>query len=904
MLIRTTTVAVLMALLLFPASFVEAKDEQSDAAARFHKAYVDEVIEGMVKEAAVEYLALMNDDATPKKIRGEARFRFAVCTVLLGRSDEGTTQLREIVNDTSLSEALRKRATHYLKGISGASTGNATTRLNQSLVESLAQFDPRVDLEESEAARKAYRSVEIAGDAVVPALKKLLSHRDLDLRRHAFRLLCRVNVDGMIEHFTPNLWKYDGGYPEWDNDVSAYLSRKEGRADAFGRYLLSKGKPGLRAFWLIKRCSIPIIRDFVAAGGHLETALKQLVRHSENEVRGELLAWVDSGDEKLRALALSKLHNYASEATPQIGETYLKELRNVAKGGSFHYKYRLPLLARAAPIAALKSCATELLQYCKKTDAEDTNPLVLPALLTLRGALVERGEDDLPLPALVGVLRKNIDFLQSHNLSNEQNKIYASRPQGVCIKALNELPEAQAVDLAKWIAVQYHQYYWKFLVDVRQVGATKQEVRPTIASARDVNVFLAGFEASARVRGNSGATQWANAYAMNQMIVKANGLNKLIVMEGVSGEAARAWITRIPGVYERHKGSSPVRALEVPLALSLRSIPEDELPKAWLELVMSVPEEQQRQLLTWCKTQHCRPAIEYPESLLLAPKVWDKLNPKQREYVLFRASNIVRNDHSVREGGTEPGVSRDVAAKFILDRVEEIGAGHRSIWSTVASDPVRFPIDSWILSLPSNLASVLPNNGKSERVDAAYESAVRKLMLKQRKVTVPLVQVVERTIGVELAKEVKSSLLRDENSSVRRHAMTRFILTQGRRMVNSDVLRRSLALELASKPTELSALRRVANDLLLTAPGMELVPVAKVLISSEHHWDVRTGIKIAHSLGQPALVPPLRSLLGSLNKDIRSSAKKAIESIRRTQELKGEAKANPPETGVEAPTDK
>ena len=71
--------------------------EEPDAETRFHDAYVLEVIDGEIAEAAKAYLALVATRRSPTRIREESRFRFAICTVLLGRPDEGRMQLAAIV---------------------------------------------------------------------------------------------------------------------------------------------------------------------------------------------------------------------------------------------------------------------------------------------------------------------------------------------------------------------------------------------------------------------------------------------------------------------------------------------------------------------------------------------------------------------------------------------------------------------------------------------------------------------------------------------------------------------------------------------------------------------------------------------------------------------------------------
>ncbi len=57
-----------------------------DAETRFHRAYEQEVVDGKTAEAARVYLEMMGDEKVSERLRQEAKFRFAVTAVLLGRA--------------------------------------------------------------------------------------------------------------------------------------------------------------------------------------------------------------------------------------------------------------------------------------------------------------------------------------------------------------------------------------------------------------------------------------------------------------------------------------------------------------------------------------------------------------------------------------------------------------------------------------------------------------------------------------------------------------------------------------------------------------------------------------------------------------------------------------------------
>ena len=104
------TIAILLVTALLFAGSPAWADEDADAT-RFHDAYVLEVIEGKVAEAARVYLALLGDEAVSKRLRAEARFRFAICAVLLGRADEARAHLTALLDDPDAPPAVRKRWT-------------------------------------------------------------------------------------------------------------------------------------------------------------------------------------------------------------------------------------------------------------------------------------------------------------------------------------------------------------------------------------------------------------------------------------------------------------------------------------------------------------------------------------------------------------------------------------------------------------------------------------------------------------------------------------------------------------------------------------------------------------------------------------------------------------------------
>jgi hypothetical protein len=215
--------------------------EEADADTRFHRAYEQEVVEGKVADAARVYLAMMDDAKVPERLRTEAKFRFAVTAVLLGRADEGRAHLAEIVRDPRTPETLRSRASEYLDAVKGIGVGNELDKKMQALVFDLGRADPN----KSDEVPACYRDFQIIGRPAVPFLRRLLDHTDLALRQHAYRILLGMKDPGLGAAWKPEL---TSPYPTRQR-LAAYLKALPAEqadfekrvlaadADALARYL-------------------------------------------------------------------------------------------------------------------------------------------------------------------------------------------------------------------------------------------------------------------------------------------------------------------------------------------------------------------------------------------------------------------------------------------------------------------------------------------------------------------------------------------------------------------------------------------------------------------------------------------------------------------------------------------
>ncbi len=880
MLIRTTSLAALMSVVLLSNSFVEAKDAQPDAAARFHQAYVQEVIEGKVKEAAVAYLALMNDDAAPTKIRGEARFRFAVCTVLLGRSDEGATQLRELVSDTTLSEALRTRATHYLKGVSRSSTGSASGRTTEDMITILAPLDPGALAHRADGKGLAgvYRLIEVGGEASIVTLRRLLKHRDLKLRQHAYRLLCRMNVDGMAE-----LYESDIGVPAqpWRLDVQNYLRRSPGRNEAMFQRLKSLGSPALNSFQLVKNMSLEMSRKFLELGGKPSVAFQHIAKLKSSEQREEMLRWYRSGEENLKGIAANQLPRHLTDKDQEVAATLLREfVDSIMKAqGPHDSSAKASVLARKTAIEMLQSTWQDVLKFCEVDVGSMRAHSLMPVLVAFQRVLSSRTGDDTSLAETVSVVRRYVDGVTKDDLKHVFRQESQKMANSLLWEAVRKFPEVESIDLAAWMASGKRHFARNRLVippHNRDLGNGDSYFQPTLNAPRDVRVFMAGLGAARRV-GNTTLGEWARLYNLRSI-----GQRDMEVV------VAREWLTQIRA-YMKDVTHGDANPLHVPLLLALKAVPADELSAEWLALIEEGDQTVKTILLQDGQVHtHGKTTVVAPKSLSLARKHWSKLSKKSRYLVLQRALNISMRPVGSNLSVMESPITPKIAAEFILSHLDE--AGTSNISYHVPNNSALFPPQRWLASHPEFTKNISNSNNPNVSTEQ-LEGAVRDAVFEKRVFNRGIADLIgRRLVRQNVAKEVMKSLITSEDASLRRSAlMTLHPASHVARLLAVSDFQSCLAYEIEHQPAHAPALIRLSQLMVIREPGPELIPLARTLLEMSTPKTVQEGIRLASSLGHDDLVPDLKKLLSSLDIRVRDSARKALEAIRETRKLQREA---------------
>ncbi|MEM8885835.1 MAG: hypothetical protein AAGD14_17355, partial [Planctomycetota bacterium] len=213
-------------------------------AQRYHEAYILEVVEGKVAEAAKIYAELMTDARGTAGIRQQAEFRFAICCALLGRPDEARARLARLSNEKWLLESLRPQIVEYRKALDGVGTGTALQARMEELTLELAKVS------EHAVNPPIYRTFEVIGKPAIPHLKKLLDHSDEGIRTHAVHLLARLDVPDLISLFDPSrvapvqgVARYFRRHPDQIPELERKLraiespSRAAGYAQRFGSFV-------------------------------------------------------------------------------------------------------------------------------------------------------------------------------------------------------------------------------------------------------------------------------------------------------------------------------------------------------------------------------------------------------------------------------------------------------------------------------------------------------------------------------------------------------------------------------------------------------------------------------------------------------------------------------------------
>jgi hypothetical protein len=306
---RPTIVALLILLVATP---VVAAGEKSFET-RWHEAYVLEVIEGRVDEAARQYLELMVEETLPAELARETRFRFAVCCALLGRADEARSRLAGLAVEPDLPEAFRARVDEYRRALDGVGAGREVDRRARELVLELGNLTT-VDGDHAQ-----YRAFLILGKPAIAALEPLLRQTDVVLRAHAYRILCRLDAPVIATTLPPQA--IHGGYV-W-RDLGDYLRRHPDRRATLERLVLEQIPDGIDPMVLFHR----IGRELIESSGLSEAFILELAKRRGAEKAVALALDRASWSPELRTAVLGWIREGRAELAVPVAETWLRLIR-------------------------------------------------------------------------------------------------------------------------------------------------------------------------------------------------------------------------------------------------------------------------------------------------------------------------------------------------------------------------------------------------------------------------------------------------------------------------------------------------------------------------------------------------------------------------------------------------
>jgi len=861
--IRRALVLALVVALFVPAALAD----EGDAETRFHDAYVLEVIDGKIAEAAKRYLDLLQDERVEPRLRDEARFRFAVCTVLLGRPDEARMQLAAIAANERVSQPLRERAKAYLDSISTLGVGTELERKLNALVFDLGRTSPFLQ------DVPAYRDFEIIGPPAVPFLEKLLQHEDVDLRRHAFRILIRLGEEDMVARWTP---KIGFGEPGLGLDfLQGYLSRHPEETRRLEAKLLAQDDETLRSLLsMIQRSpswSLDFARALVPRPRVRSWGFVYLSRVGTGSERWVVFsACIQGADEDASRLAcswaLQEAEGPPDEMVEVLWPPVLERATSTGQGWSTgapagSLSGNLDAWARRLPTPLLLSSLERLVALGETWPEEKKgNPLREGLAGLVAGVLDGRELDAVRLDAYEALVKRWVAAV-APTLEPRRPAFQPNARVSPLRNLIQRLPEARARSLVRWLfeGPAHEKAAW-FANEVgiarpEDVALLVEAVKAVDPADRDVLVQqLPHFRESSP----SEAIARAEVEALPGLL----RLTSVATMEGKPGRSG-FWrsLEHVPG---RLPDDSLVKALRALFATAVEM--EDESPKALFDHIVDFRAQTADALRRRAAflVRYVLPALHTLSEDLPLPF---------RHAVLDKVFLTLRNRYPFEEG------DRERLAAYVLGAIDDV---ERKDLSVLAAHPDLFPLERWIPRVEADAIDF-----RLEIRTADVDPAVKALAADPAQVNDAVLALIVGYASPQVGRPVVEAMLTGPDAAVRRRALRRLREPNGY-PASPAALESALARALGEDPTDLDDVARLAAILAVVQPSERLLPAAELLLASEDGKDRLRGIDLANRLGSEALVPALARLLDSMDADLRERARKAISAIREVERFKEE----------------
>lgn len=853
---RRMRTAVAVAVLVCAAAAAPAQD--ADAETRFHRAYEHEVVDGKVADAAREYLAMMEDAKVPERLRQEAKFRFAVTAMLLGRADEARVHFAALAADATAPETLRARAGEYLDAAKGVGVGNEIDKKMQALVFDLARGTTPTDA--------AYREFEVIGKRAIPFLRQLLQHEDAAIRGHAFIVLCRMRVSGMVDVWNPEITR--DGYAAIA--FNGYLHDRPDDRAAFERKLLALDdavfQDAVDTEYIRPAYSADTLRAFAARKLPATTLLAVFPSawtEETDRVRGE---WIQSDDAALSAEAtlsylafvkslpegkialrtdlfpaiVARLETMPLASMPVYGTGQKVMPTQLAVDG-------LSRIASLMPAETILDVLAKIVERGAAAPAGDSNPLRSGVVHALASAL-DRRDPKAELPPRYGEILKTWGAAAS-----KQGYLEWQQFQPHLGNALWRMPTDAATALAVWAVTMPLKGINPRDLANAVPGSRPQDVAVAMAAIRAADGEMRSWLLNQLGPGNSQPTaEYAREYLR------------------VLPELVRMWIAS-----GQNQNWPPVGSF-LPL---IRTLPADEARDRFTEMaeaVAEVPDVNKRsQSLTVYllgippQNQEDRSAYWTEVALPALDRVWSKLDAVDRRSLL---SNIL----SLLSNGPRNAALRTAIGKFVAARYGEVADGSAPF---IAQAPDVFPLTEWVPNVCPD--SGVTNNGARVPVERA-DPAVRALTEDRSAVNAAVLVFLRQSASPAVGREIADRLLRTAPPDRVR------LMLIAMDSASTDALEEVLKRTLAQPNPDIGTVGLLVSRLEDRRPSEELLPAIRLLLRSPGY--VPSAVQTAKSLGSEALLPDLAGLLDSMNPGVRNLAKDAIDSIVALRKLKEEAR--------------
>jgi len=864
MFLRAAVFAVALLLLAAP-----AHAEEPDSVTRFHDAYVLEVIDGRIAEAAKAYLALMDDERLTTRIREKARFRFAICTVLLGRPDEGRMQLAAISENERAPASLRKQAQAYLESISALGVGTELERKLQALVFDLGRSEPGA------LSVAAYRDFEIIGTPAIPFLERMLQHEDAKLRQHAFRLLIRLGAEDLVARWHPGI--QFAGQP-YCLEVERYLTARPEELAALETKLLALDdetlEKALLRFAPWPTWSLDFVRALAGRSEGLQRdAFVYLDRAGDEAARWAFARDCILGDEGALRFASSRWAVGQSGGPPDAlaGVLWLPVVRHAATLGgqwlpSRGWGENLVAWAQRLPTDRLLEALSELNGLGEQAvAAQRANPLGKHQPAGLVAYVLK--ERDLSTEQLdlyeervrhwTLVIAPTLEGEMSHNDVNPVAKPLRD--------VVQRLPADRAASHVGWLFGGPAHELPNWFEDVVRIERP-EDVPLLVEAVRRVRPDRRGILLHLVPKVNATWPSVEIAQAVVDALPTLLGLSSVEEVNDHRPGQRGFWgsVCQLTGrVPDESLATSTRRLFETAVGGD-----EDE-PKALFVRLVSFSAQTGAGIRKKGAffARFVLPAVDAQ---------YERLTASFRSHVMQQALLPLQHAYGLAQ--------RDRAglAAYVLAHLDDV-PNHR--WHALAAYPDLFPLERWLAAVPADLISARHDIPlRREQVDAAMPVLAADIA----KLDDVVLQVLVGYASPEVATEIVDRMLASEDAAIRHRAIEKI---RGRSGYPGSPagLESALAGLLAEEQPDLGDLARVALLLSTIQPSERLIPAADRLLASDEPKVLLEGISLAKRLGREELVPALARLLTSLDANLRDRAKAAIQSIEELKRLQQEA---------------